>query len=69
MRFGRFGKQNIEGGGDEAIGLPTKRFSWHTGMAEQNIFDKRLNIIKGRSNNLKLSDEDVPQKNVTVRAK
>ena len=68
MRFGRFGKQNIEGG-YEAIGLPTKRFSWHTGMSEQNIFDKRLNIIKGRSNNLKLSDEDVPQKNVTVRAK
>lgn len=68
MRFGRFGKQNIEGG-DEAIGLPTKRFSWHTGMAEQNIFDKRLNIMKGCSNNLKLSDEDVPQKNVTVRAK
>ena len=68
MRFSRFGKQNIEGG-DEVIGLPTKRFSWHTGMAEQNIFDKRLNIIKGRSNNPKLSDENVSQKNVTVRAK
>ena len=68
MRFSRVGKQNIEGG-DEAIGLPTKRFSWHTGMAEQNIFDKRLNIIKGRSNNPKLSDENVSQKNVTVRAK
>ena len=68
MRFSRFGKQNIEGG-DEAIGLPRKSFRGIQVWPNKNIFDKRLNIIKGRSNNSKLSDENVSQKNVTVRAK
>lgn len=51
------------------LGFPRKDFRGIQVWPNKNIFDKRLNIIKGRSNNPKLSDENVSQKNVTVRAK